>query len=397
MKDRETKVTTVPEKAKHTPRPVKPEDESYGELMMRFTAHPVKPKYWFEEFGDHWTCSCGQINRGDRCANCGLERDLLRKLFILHKPSPDGTPPGPIDQGSIGQGSIGQNPEDPSADADTSASDEPIAENTDFIDDEEIEEGAPSHRGLVIGIIIVAVLLLMGAGAFTYFVLLPEMKAQDAAKQDSVRISLSENLPLATAPLPKAQYKAYVAAGDKLCDLGKYVRSLNYYNKAAALKNDDNIKKKILAAKYGYVKAHQSDGGEYFETYLNELVDAKYDGARAIYDAYYAWHVSIVANNLSDDFTTDMENVNRSDTVYFHTTVTGGPPDDSVKLYYQIIWPDETAETKDIDSRWKAGSHFSTRFQYAMPIFSKAGKLTFEVYDKDSHDLLGTDSIVLKK
>ena len=40
-----------------TPRPVKPEDESYRELMMRFTTHPVKPKYWFEEFGDHWTCS----------------------------------------------------------------------------------------------------------------------------------------------------------------------------------------------------------------------------------------------------------------------------------------------------------------------------------------------------
>jgi hypothetical protein len=32
-----------------------------------------------------------------------------------------------------------------------------------------------------------------------------------------------------------------------------------------------------------------------------------------------------------------------------------------------------------------------------MPAFSKTGKLTFEVYDKDSHDLLGSDSITLKK
>ena len=239
---------------------------------------------------------------------------------------------------------------------------------------------------------------MLGSGAFAYFVLFPEMDAQEAAKRDSIRISLCENLPLATAPLPQAQFKAYLAAGDKMCKVGNYQRAMMYYNKAGDMKDNDTVKQRILDAKFGYVKAHQNDSSaDYFETYLNELMKAKYDGAAAIYYAYYAWHVNIVANNLSDDYSTDMENVNRSDTIYFHTTVTGGPPDDSVRLYYQVIWPDGEAETKDIENSWHAGSHFSTRFQYAMPLFAKAGKMTFEVYDKDSHDLLGRDTITLKK
>ncbi len=413
MKDKETQLPGAPETKSHPPRPVKPEDESYGELMMRFTAHPVKPKYWFEEFGDHWTCSCGQINKGETCSNCGLERDLLRKLFILHKPDPDGNPSEQPADPSLFEGS------DSAADG-SPAQDGPKAgpggakaggqkaggqkagscgAKTGSGNSSDSSEDTPSggHRNLILGLVIVIVLLLLGTGAFLYFVLFPEMQEQNDAKRDSVRISLCENLPVATAPIPKAQRKSYVSAGNMLCRKGKYQKSLTYYNKAADLKDDESIKQKILDAKFGYVKAHQEKGDGYFETYLNELVEAGYDGSRAIYDQYYAWHVNIVANNIKDDFSTDMENVNRSDMVYFHTTVTGGAPNDSLRLYYQIIWPNGNAETKDVDSTWSAGSHFTTRFQYAMPLLSKPGKLTFELYDKDSHDLLGTDSIKLQK
>lgn len=378
----------------HPPRPVRPEDDSYGELMLRFTANPVKPKYWFEEFGDHWTCSCGQINKGESCSNCGLERDLLRKLFILHKPSPDGTAPEPEDDETVDLSKAAT----AAAKAGLSASPpQPETPSASEEDAEEDEESASSHKGLVIGIVIIVFCLLLGTGAFLYFVLLPEMQEQDAAKRDSVRISLAENLPVATAPIPKAQYKAYVSAGDMLCGKGKYIRAMDYYNKAADLKDDDSIRQKILDAKFGYVKAHRAEADGYFETYLNELVEARYDGARAIYDQYYAWNVTIIANNLKDDFSTDMENLNRADTVYFHTTVTGGAPNDELHLYYKITWPDSTTETKNVESSWSAGSHFTSRFQYSMPLFAKTGKLIFELYDRDSHDLLGKDTVTLKK
>lgn len=71
----------------YEPRPLTPDDDIYEDVLEQFASAPTKPKYWFEEFGDYWSCSCGHINKGSRCKNCGLERDLLRSLFILHKPA----------------------------------------------------------------------------------------------------------------------------------------------------------------------------------------------------------------------------------------------------------------------------------------------------------------------
>lgn len=78
----EGKVTQV-----YEPRPLTPDDDIYDDIIEQFASAPTKPKYWFEEFGDYWSCSCGHINKGDTCKSCGLERELLRSLFILHKPA----------------------------------------------------------------------------------------------------------------------------------------------------------------------------------------------------------------------------------------------------------------------------------------------------------------------
>ena len=72
----------------YEPRPLTPDDDLYEDIIEQFASAPTKPKYWFEEFGDYWSCSCGHINKGDNCKSCGLERELLRSLFILHKPVP---------------------------------------------------------------------------------------------------------------------------------------------------------------------------------------------------------------------------------------------------------------------------------------------------------------------
>ena len=74
-------------------QPLLPNDEKYDDIMDNYeeviekmSSNPTKPKYWFKEQGDHWYCTCGQLNKGDSCSNCGLERDLLRALFFLHEP-----------------------------------------------------------------------------------------------------------------------------------------------------------------------------------------------------------------------------------------------------------------------------------------------------------------------
>ena len=71
----------------YEPRPLTPDDDIYEDILEQFASAPTKPKYWFEELGDYWSCSCGHINKGDICKSCGLERELLRSLFILHKPA----------------------------------------------------------------------------------------------------------------------------------------------------------------------------------------------------------------------------------------------------------------------------------------------------------------------
>ena len=79
----------------YEPRPLTPDDDIYEEVLEQFASAPTKPKYWFEEFGDYWSCSCGHINKGSYCKNCGIERELLRSLFILHKPAGE---PGKINK-----------------------------------------------------------------------------------------------------------------------------------------------------------------------------------------------------------------------------------------------------------------------------------------------------------
>ena len=411
----------------HMPRPVRPEDESYGELMMRFTAHPVKPKYWFEEFGDHWTCSCGQVNKGETCANCGLERDLLRQLFILHKPASVGRNNSDTmmngygtgaeaginnsagfggmskengnksDGGTgFGAGSAGSAGGAGSADAAESPGQEDEDQLANLPDDAAPVEPR-GHKGLVIGIVVVLILLLLGAGAFVYFVVFPEMNAQDKETAEAVRSSLTEHMPEVVQPLPKAQFDAYVAAGNYLKKDGDYVKAIEYYRKALKLDKDPSIKKKILACKYSYVEANQNVGGDRFVKYLNQLVGIGYEGAQSIYDAYYAWDASVVANNKADDAYTSMDSVDKSDTIYFHTTISGGPPDGTIQLYYQIIWPDGSADRKDIDSTYHSGSQITSRFQYPIPLLAKAGKMTFEVYNRGTHELLDSASINLKK
>jgi len=87
LAESERKVSGGQKTQVYEPRPLTPDDDIYEDIIEQFATAPTKPKYWFEEFGDYWSCSCGHINKGDICKSCGLERELLQSLFILHKPA----------------------------------------------------------------------------------------------------------------------------------------------------------------------------------------------------------------------------------------------------------------------------------------------------------------------
>ncbi|MDO4870271.1 MAG: hypothetical protein Q4A65_08330 [Bacillota bacterium] len=348
------------------PRPLRPDDAGYEDIMEQFTAAPTKPKYWFEEFGDYWSCSCGHLNKGDYCTNCGLTRELLRSLFILHKP---GEEPGKYEGMPVKY--------------------------------EEVEVIVPkgrlsSKQKMSIAIAIIGILLICG-GLFSYFyMILPAMEKEAAENVKTTGDALQSGIQECVEETDNFFLNSYITAGDACMDDKHYESAISYYNKALQIDSTSEIKDMITEAKYQYVKSKKKDGGDKFERYLGELMGLEYKDVADIYKEYYAWHFKIVTNLSPEDYSTDLETASRADTIYFHVTVSGGPPESSINVYYDATWPNGNKSTDMIGSNWTDGSKGTARLSYPVPMFLKEGTLKFSIYDKNSQELLGSDSINLK-
>ena len=351
--------------------PLTPSDENYNDIMDNYeeviekmSSNPTKPKYWFKEQGDHWFCTCGQLNKGEVCSNCGLERDLLRALFFLHEP---GEEPGKYEGMEV------------------------------TYTDVDMKGGKLSTKAKLIIAIAIIVILGAAAGLYSYYYIIkPNMEKEAAANAKAVAESIEKNVPACTSDMNEFLRESYVTAGDESLKAESYERAIRFYTKASAISGGEDLTDKINKAKFEYIKSHKNDGGDKFEKYLSELHELGYEGVDDIYDEYYAWHFSIVANLSADDYSTDMDTASRADTVYFHVSVSGGPPDKTLDIYYDATWPSGAKQTDMIGSGWKDGSKGYARFSYPVPLFAQEGKLTFKIYDKNTQEELGSDSITFK-
>lgn len=453
----------------YEPRPLTPDDDIYDDIIEQFASAPTKPKYWFEEFGDYWSCSCGHINKGDCCKSCGLERELLRSLFILHKPA-DAV--GSLDKKLKKSKDLVDKEEQQHADKETrrkarEASGEDLdkvvpIEVSESEEESKTEASSETSHEIVkptadtpgvkksrkpgfkvkIAIAISICLVLIGACGFAIYkhMAAPAMQYEEARqlqangkyekaieKYEALgdyknsknmiwkcwilmgddfykngKFQKAINAYETAMDLKKNDgiYEkirlCYIGIGDKYYNAGEFEKAIGVYTVAAEIAAGDDVVEKINAAKLGYVKAFQADRTKQVELYLEELMDAGYPGAQEIYDAYYAWHSSIVANTSETDYSSDVSTVSRKDTVYFHVTLSGGEPSESVRLYYEVSWPDGYSEIYNLDSEWRAGSKITARFQYSIPLFGKEGKLTFTLYDSNTKEAIGSDSITFK-
>ncbi len=352
-------------------QPLTPSDEKYNDIMDNYeeviekmSSNPTKPKYWFKEQGDHWFCTCGQLNKGDVCSNCGLERDILRALFFLHEP---GEEAGKYEGMDV------------------------------TYTDVDVKDNRLSTRAKLIIAIVAVVILGAAAGIYSYYYIIkPNMEKEAAAAAKAMAESIEKNVPACTKDMNDFLRNSYVTAGDDSFEDGSYERAMRFYSKAMAIGGGEDLTDKINKAKFEYVKAHKKDGGDKFEKYLGELHEAGYDGVDEIYKEYYAWHFSIVANLSPDDYSNDIGTASRADTVYFHVSVSGGPPGEALDIYYDATWPSGAKQTDMIGSGWKSGSQGYARFSYPVPLFAQEGTLTFKIYDKSNQKELGSDSIQFK-
>lgn len=443
----------------YEPRPLTPDDDIYEEILEQFASAPTKPKYWFEEFGDYWSCSCGHINKGDCCKSCGLERELLRSLFILHKPAGEA---GKLNK-KLKKTKEQVDKEEQQFSDKESRRKEREASGEDLTKVVPIETGSPEEAEVKTEIIenaktkkkifdfaskkkifiaIAACIVLIGACSIAIYkhMAAPAMQyeeavqlmedgqyekalekfesldgykdsknmirkcwilwgdAQYAAGEFDKAISCYEtayNLKKDKSIYEKIRL-CYIGIGDKHFAAEEYEKALGAYTVAAEIAAGDDVQNKINDTKFAYVKAFSSDRTRLVEKYILELMDADYPGIREVYDSYYAWHVSIVANTSEDDYSSDVSTVSRKDTVYFHATLSGGEPSEMIRLYYEVTWPDGKKEIYGLDSEWAAGDKITARFQYHIPLFGKEGKLTFTLYDSGTKEPLGNDSVTFK-
>lgn len=434
----------------YEPRPLTPDDDIYDDIIEQFSSAPTIPKYWFEEFGDYWSCSCGHINKGDYCKSCGLERELLRSLFILHKPENAAGNLNKKLKKSREQvdKEAEQYAEKESHRKEREASGEDLTKVVpiEVVDTPSTALTVPDEKNnfkkikIIIAIVICLILVSIGGFVIYKHMAAPAMKYDEAIQlqkdgmyeeaiekftelgdyKDSQAMIWECWMSLADSYYEAGDFdkaietyntafslkedtsindkirSCHIGKGDKYYKSGEYEKAMASYATAAEISPSEDLQEKVNDAMFGYVKKYKSDRTAKVEDYMNELMDMNYPGVKEVYDEYYAWHVSIISNKSEGDFTSDIDTFSRKDTVYFHASLKGGEPSEVISLYYEVTWPDGHKELYNLDSEWQAGDKITARFQYAMPLFGKEGKITFTLYNANTSEVLGSDSATFK-
>ena len=341
----------------YEPRPLTPEDDIYEDIIEQFASAPTKTKYWFEEFGDYWSCSCGHINRGDKCKSCGLERELLRSLFILHKPadSPgklnrklnkaareqsdkeerqqaekenrrkqreasgdDGMTVVPIETETDEDTPV-QDPEEENTSAapepETSEDRQPLPPAVIPSDDHDTKKKLNSFKVKIIAAIIICLLLIGGGGiAIYHYMAAPAIQYQEAQQLQAdgkYEKAIEKYKALGDyKDCSELIWQCYCSMADEYFEAGKFKKAIDTYNIALETKDDEAIHDKIWQCYIGIGDRHLS-AGEYesaLSTYYvaadlkdNETVQEKINQAKLAYvKAYQGDRTARVEEYMSD-------------------------------------------------------------------------------------------------
>ena len=207
----------------------------------------------------------------------------------------------------------------------------------------------------------------------------------------------------------KDAYKLYKELGDykdsaELYKKTCYQHGLNMLEKKmwgdavdvfSKLDNYEESKSKLKEAKYGYVLAHKNNSDMLTYRYLEELKEAKYKDSKEIYKSLYAWKVSIVMNDSETDETTNKTSISRHGKYYGHIKVSGGPPGESVKLKYTLVFPTGKPLYDSWDYPFRRGdtSWCCGYYESSNP---PKGTFKIRVYNKVTRELLAEGSVKIK-
>ncbi len=180
------------------------------------------------------------------------------------------------------------------------------------------------------------------------------------------------------------------------CDYRKALSLLNAaeYKAAAELfgtiSDYNDSAEQLKNAKYQYVKQHYENVDALCITYLNELKAAGYKDAQQLLAALSTWKAKIVYNDSKTDTKTDKISISINKAHYFHVTVSGGLPDASLNLRYEVT---VHKTLKGVIENVKAGQTVTFGWDKDDKAYNAgSGDLSVKIYDNDTNELIASKS-----
>jgi len=172
------------------------------------------------------------------------------------------------------------------------------------------------------------------------------------------------------------------------------------YNSAISLFEDlDGYKKsedKINEAKYGYVSKHKNNNDRTTFSYLKELKKQDYKDSANIYKNLYEWKITVVAISSSEDNdTVHKSSISKYDAVYIHFNISGGEPDESVRITVKSILPNGEEVEYVFEDKYADGDSLWYGWPdglYNNPKYGTTGTFRCYFYD-DDENLIGASSV----
>ena len=188
--------------------------------------------------------------------------------------------------------------------------------------------------------------------------------------------------------IPEYKYsQACSALDDEL-----YFKAIEAFEELDGYKDSE---KKINEAKYKYVLDNKNNDNSTTYEFLSELKRIDYKNSTDIYDDLYEWKITMLAINTSEnDETTNKNSISKYDTVYFHFRLTGGKPNETVRIKVVDIPPNGNSGDYYFDSVWEDGDILWYSWGYNEPQYGTAGTLQCKFYD-ENNNLIGVASVRL--
>ena len=173
-----------------------------------------------------------------------------------------------------------------------------------------------------------------------------------------------------------------------------YYESAYYYFSNSTYKDSAEM---ALKCQYGYVKENYNNDDQTTYEYLKELKAQNYKDSAELFKDLYKWKVKLkYLNTKSEDYSTTVDTIpQKMSFLHYGFELTGGEPGESATFYFKSSWPGEQI----YKSSWYWENYVSGAelgCEYSEGVTSSSGTVTFEIYNKENDEFIGSTSIRVK-